>query len=110
MNNDVSHLKRELFRRIYRRLNSLKRETRSKYFKKYRVLWTDRCRSFANSEHLKKELNDEIERIHHLDKKSFKIEFGKRRVWNDTSIYDLEIQLRTGKNTLNSKRLHTPSP
>ena len=113
MNKEVSHLKRVLFRGIYRRLRSLKRETTSKYFNKYRALWTDRCKSFTNSEYLIKELKDENERIHRLDKKSFKIEFGKRRVWKslskNKSAYEVENQYRTALNTFNSKRLHKPS-
>ena len=108
MNEDVSHLKRLLFNNIYRRLKAIKRVTDDPRFNKYRKLWTQRCNTISNPDILTKELVAEIERIKNLEKKMFKIEFGKRRVWDKKNRKDRLICQRTLENEMNSKRLHKP--
>jgi len=83
----ISELKRNLFDLVYKRLHGLKRATNCEYFLQYKEIWNKRIRGNLATIVLFRELVKEIDRVKHLHKKIFKMQFGKIREWNLIEIH-----------------------
>ena len=79
MNNNIRNKKKELFKKVEGKLQSMKFSKNKIYLRDYKNIWTTRCNKSRDDDLMLKLLEAELDRVTKADSLNFLLEFGYNR-------------------------------